>query len=753
MSSANDAPPAGAGEEEKAAEEEEEVQEPEVPEEEEDPIDYTALPYFAFDGVLTAFDTHEAVLFTGDIPAPLEEIGKELATVPFATQRSRAIELYDLLSSSQPSDVLRLNSDSILRTALLHIPNTECVKVVYGLGVWTPGLACNAKDYQVLALTGRVANAGSIPQVLAIDIDATKKQEIPTMTHAEFVAAMDTKLREGKDVFWPLGHGARATQNNPVMQIAPIPAFLVYDGFGKDLDAIEVYERVLSVRECRECDMFAHLRAFLRTCLITHNNSKVPRPFVKNDTFFKAPPQHALEWAVARFKALMPSSAAPVGAATTHAGDLPPNLAKLVETMFTLHANTSGTPTKAAGSDEKKDDETVDAACGLADDELKAALRMCGKDEDGDGSALPTWWTKVASKKLGKNFKLNFIRDAIEKTVVYEDAEVPITQVMLKQILEKNWLGKSGNVTRPSLTDAADGLSPFMVLDMDDEEVARINAHSDAMDIASLITVSDASKSKQHLVARVPESLDELVLILKRFANLLAALFSKDCVLFQALQVVLDAFKDYKGMARATMSHYTRGVIMWIVLLQTRHFACGKTNILAAFKFMQQNIVCKNCEAIHHSDVPPAFLKSNKRKRDSEEESGPGKGHGGGGTPGGNQLKKGSGGGDNTKGTKLSKGDNKNTWHPLLAEKIGPALTKAGNPNFTKVMRYCKAYDKCLFPLKGNVCGPNAYLGKCSGGDKCERLHTLPTDAQAQDILTQLEKLINEPEGLVPKGQ
>ena len=31
------------------------------------------------------------------------------------------------------------------------------------------------------------------------------------------------------------------------MQIAPIPAFLAMDGFKKDIDAADLYERVLSI--------------------------------------------------------------------------------------------------------------------------------------------------------------------------------------------------------------------------------------------------------------------------------------------------------------------------------------------------------------------------------------------------------------------------------------------------------------------------------------------------------------------------
>ena len=50
------------------------------------------------------------------------------------------------------------------------------------------------------------------------------------------------------------------------MHLAPIPAYLMYDGFEMDLDAALVYERL---RDCQHpSPMLTHAITFLRSCMI-----------------------------------------------------------------------------------------------------------------------------------------------------------------------------------------------------------------------------------------------------------------------------------------------------------------------------------------------------------------------------------------------------------------------------------------------------------------------------------------------------
>ena len=63
--------------------------------------------------------------------------------------------------------------------------------------------------------------------------------------------------------------------------------------------------------------------------------------------------------------------------------------------------------------------------------------------------------------------------------------------------------------------------------------------------------------------------------MLKRYTNLLYALFSEDCPMFNAMVAIIRALKDLSCKARKRMATATKGSILWILLLQSRQFALG----------------------------------------------------------------------------------------------------------------------------------------------------------------------------------
>jgi hypothetical protein len=96
---------------------------------------------------------------------------------------------------------------------------------------------------------------------------------------------------------------------------------------------------------------------------------------------------------------------------------------------------------------------------------------------------------------------------------------------------------------------------------------------------------------------------------------------------------------------------------------------------------------------------------------------------------------------------------NLNNWHPLLKAKLAGPLAKAGNPSYTAIMQYVDKDPTDVISDRSSWCTPNAFFGKCFLGEKCRRQHKMVTDAQAEKILTMMEKLIEKPEDLKSKGQ
>eukprot|EP00957_Ditylum_brightwellii_P144143 10982329-Ditylum_brightwellii.AAC.1 len=58
------------------------------------------------------------------------------------------------------------------------------------------------------------------------------------------------------------------------------------------------------------------------------------------------------------------------------------------------------------------------------------------------------------------------------------------------------------------------------------------------------------------------------------------------CPLFIYMKALISARTGYTTAARRSMSKWVQASILWIVLLQTRHFATGEKTVLVEFKWM-----------------------------------------------------------------------------------------------------------------------------------------------------------------------
>ena len=295
--------------------------------------------------------------------------------------------------------------------------------------------------------------------------------------------------------------------------------------------------------------------------------------------------------------------------------------------------------------------------------------------------------------------------------------------------LKRNWIGKDGNVAKPSLTYATEGLSPFMCIDMDEETVARINADADNLDKASQVTVADLQGFNTKISATVPDTESDFMLLLKRYANLNFALFSGNSPHFQCIQQVITALRAYSKVARQRMSAQTKATILWIILLQARKFSMGDMDVLAEFSAMHTSL-CAKCITLEHADVPEdLYVKkapaSKKRERDKEVKL---------------EVDK----------HKKQRGSNPNTWHPKLQAALKDAMLTAKNPSFGAIIRCCNKQVSDVYPLfsSNKICTPNAITGTCYNKEKCSRDHSLPSDDEVTKILEMVKPFIDSPERL-----
>ena len=322
-------------------------------------------------------------------------------------------------------------------------------------------------------------------------------------------------------------------------------------------------------------------------------------------------------------------------------------------------------------------------------------------------------------------------------TFHYEDADVPITAPLLKKILKRNWIGKDGNVSRPSLAHAMEGLSPFLMLDLSEDQVAAINDEADLLTHASLVSVKDLRHYRQKMKVCVPTTADEFLLLLKRYANLLFALFTSSCPLFKCIKEIISALQAYSREARKRMSMHTRGSILWIILLQSRQFGLGEVNILFEFSSMHSDLRSKKA-TIHHSEMPAELILNSTDDEDTSPQLTGGLGP--------STTKRGKGlGGDDADNLKRQRKSNPNNWNPKLKAVLEAPLKKAKFPTFTKIMNWLKKDAYHIYPRGSEICVPNAIFGRCFHGEKCHKKHVVAPEDKVQDILKLVEPFTKDP--------
>ena len=94
------------------------------------------------------------VFFTSGVyPDATGSIATLFSSVALEDQRKAENDLYTFLWNSNSTDLLRLNVGNTLLTALVVVPTTNMVKVVYGFGVGSAGVA--RRDVRRLRAVGR----------------------------------------------------------------------------------------------------------------------------------------------------------------------------------------------------------------------------------------------------------------------------------------------------------------------------------------------------------------------------------------------------------------------------------------------------------------------------------------------------------------------------------------------------------------------------------------------------------------------
>ena len=112
--------------------------------------------------------------------------------------------------------------------------------------------------------------------------------------------ASKAQLRVDQSVIKELEVNGEST----IMKMAPIPPYLVYDGFEEDLEANMVHERVLDCQH--DSPMWSNALEFLSACKIGQWRMADIKPFLPAEQFHRMLPREARLWAATRMEKILP---------------------------------------------------------------------------------------------------------------------------------------------------------------------------------------------------------------------------------------------------------------------------------------------------------------------------------------------------------------------------------------------------------------------------------------------------------------
>jgi len=182
------------------------------------------------------------------------------------------------------------------------VPGTQKVKVIYGMGRGTAQIGqVSPVANKMLALFGEGGADLGTPQVIVLPDDIHVKYNVRCLTDAAILTAFQGG---NQAVDQPVARANAVTNKHNIMHIAPIPAYLVFDGFETDLDSSMVYERLMDIHD--KTPMIEHALEFVKGCMVGGWRIDYVKPFIPHNEFYCMVHYTARIWANSRFAVITP---------------------------------------------------------------------------------------------------------------------------------------------------------------------------------------------------------------------------------------------------------------------------------------------------------------------------------------------------------------------------------------------------------------------------------------------------------------
>jgi hypothetical protein len=638
-----------------------------------------------------------------------------------------------LLQESRILD--NLNLDTSLVPFLINIPNNKRhLRILYGIGTGCGlnGLGTNPIENSIVSLTGELISGIAMPSTMVLPEEVLDLQEISIPSDAQLAPHLTTKNNR---IFWFKTVDCDDRANIP--SICPVPAFLLPDSFNKDIDVLELLEKVQQLPDDQKQaapNTILLLLPFLKASIV---KNKVDDASIHQDstTFMQNPTEHDAKWKQRRMHQLFPSLLVPaqtnVPTTSTNSEWTAERLIELAKAGMNQNPPTSTTNDK----NSEDDDNTLSPTLGLSKSAYDKLMSMCGIVA-GQEDEIPPIWLQLTEKNLTKVDKMAIASRALTTAIQWRDAKVKPLTPILKMIVERSF---EGETSIASLYAAAKGLTPFAVPCLTEAEAYSLNELAEAMASASATTIKDITGSK--MKATVPQTFDKMIKRIKRFGNLLFAVFGEGSPLFFHINHIIMDLDDYSETARTALTTTSIASIIWIIHLQARYFSSGlmtinaegNESLLPEFTYLCNAI--KSKQQVYHGEVPAALLTSSstsntpdKRKSDDASES---------------PKQKQRTADDADKWKVQTRYD---TYHPMIKKAMIPIMQLQRQPSVQKLCRAAGCQAGQLFPTRKKLCIRAQLFGKCF--TSCPHSHALISDEEAEKALKHLIKLLSDPQAI-----
>ncbi len=697
----------------------------------------------------------------GNLPQPQGDIAKILAQQSVRSQQLATMEHFEHIQDGTWT-LATLQERSQPQPFLLAMPlSHRKLRVVYGLGTAHK----DDERYTNSPIEGKaMALFGEFEHHTAVEVLQLPGNmlELASMQFLDKDQMEQERLKTGKVQKarkYFLGSHSKGKDYAALPRVVPIPAYLVYDCFEEDMDAMVIYERVLQAHGRLECHCrraFSWILQFIQASM-----TKIPQDhnsvFLPDHVFGRRLHRDSHTWRNHRMAQLFPTlvdpppeatantiPATPIRDAATRTVPLPAtppatggppatppsgNIVLSSEQFFRLLEKFGSTAAPAPTGTVTASGSSVSDTTASGDDDSDTLginelfyhklLAQCGltisEKED-----IPELWKKLGVQGLTKTEKLDIIREALGGRLKYRGRRIPLLPTILTTIRDRAFEGQKGG----SAIAATKGLSPFAVPSLTSTEVDQLTEHAGALAEASSTSVSDVAATK--IKPRAPDSFGGCLAQLQTFGNVLDKIFGDLCPLLIALDSVIDELEEFTDLERGSYSKQSFASILWVVMLQSREFASGKmpapTTLLPEFQLLLNNL--KTRIPVLHGGVPTELYHSTTS-------STAGTFAGSGGAASGKtkrDLDK-TGEAEPKKKRKTAAGvilkhyeaDRSDMFHHHMRKAMGPFLTADPRPTVRQLCSAAGCTNLQLFPDHPKLCLRAQLFGACD--KKCKHEH------------------------------